>query len=168
MPPPNTRGKYLLAHGLISKTTLGYLEAVSEALSRPRGSQTVWCGLTALCGSGLRKTKNEGAQQQGESQMWQDLARISKWWNRYIPFSPACQRRPRRNWMSRMHLKFPPDTNEEDDFKDMLPNLKCTSATGMTWKACLMPSTFWWQLSLHLSKVMNPVSWRVFSCYICK
>ena len=132
MPPPNTRGKYLLAHGLVSKTTLGYLEAVSEAMSRPRGSQTVWCGLTALCGSGLRKTEKEGVQQQGESQMWQDPARISKWWNRYIPFpqlvneGPAVIGRAERMW-----VKFPPDTNEEDDFKDMLPNLKCTSASGM-------------------------------------
>lgn len=30
--PPNTRNKYLLAHGLISKTTVGSLEAVSEAV----------------------------------------------------------------------------------------------------------------------------------------
>lgn len=36
-----TRNKYLLAHGLISKTTLGSLEALSEALSHPKGSQTV-------------------------------------------------------------------------------------------------------------------------------
>lgn len=32
MPPPNTRNKYLLAHGLMSKTTVGSLEGVSEAV----------------------------------------------------------------------------------------------------------------------------------------
>lgn len=50
----------------------------------------LWFRLTAFCGSGLRNKTKKRALQQGESQMWQGPVRLSKWWNRSTPFSPAC------------------------------------------------------------------------------
>lgn len=59
MPPPNSRNKYLLAHGLRSKTTVGSPEAVSEAVIQADSLLWKWS----------QEQKKKGALQQGESQM---------------------------------------------------------------------------------------------------
>lgn len=60
MPPPNTRIKYLLAHGLIRETTQSSPEGVSEALSQRLTKDSDW-----------KWSEEKLCTKQGEPQMWQ-------------------------------------------------------------------------------------------------